>query len=107
MQGPAETLVVPPGDPVLAMVAAELGEEGHRLAGSLRHQFSEHPAQCQGECRPLLPQIGGEQVTHRIVDGEPGVVEPPDQCVRAGLVLERRRQYGQRFAVVEAHGRRL
>ena len=76
---------------VFAVIAAELGKEGHRLLGALRDQFAEHPVQRLAERGALAVHVGRKQVAHRDVEGEPAGVEPVDELV-AGPSRGRRRR---------------
>ena len=65
------------------MVAAQLGQERHRLVGALGDQLAVHPVQRVGESGSLAVHIGREQVAHRNVEGKPVGVEPVDEFVVA------------------------
>ena len=90
---------------VFAVIAAQLGQEGHRALRALGDELAEHPVHGLSERGALVVQLGREQVTHFRVEGEPAVVEPPDQFVGAGLRVQRSLQHPQRVTVLEAHGR--
>ena len=98
----APVLVV--GDAVLAMIAAQLRQERHRLLGVLGREFSEKPAQGIGEGAALVVQIRREQLAHRVVEGEPRRVEAPHELIGASLAVQRGLQHPHRFAVFQAHG---
>ena len=48
-------------DTVLAMVAAELGQEGHRLLGALVDELAEQPARACANTLNWLPRSGGNR----------------------------------------------
>ena len=82
-------VVVPLGDTVLAVIAAQLREEGDGLLGALGDELAEQPGQRRGERDALLGHVGWEEVGGRGVDGEPAGVEPADQFLRAGVGVDR------------------
>jgi len=94
---------------VFAVIAAQLGEKGHRLLGALGDELAVHVVQGVGESGPLRSHLGREEVAHRDVEAEPVGVEPADEFV-AGARLVRREgiaQHPQRVGVLEPHGARF
>ena len=85
---------------VFPMIAAELGKERDRGVGPLGHQLTEHPVHGLTEDRSLVVEVGGEQIAHAGVDGEPVGVELPDQLIGSVLRIERGLQHPQRVAIV-------
>ena len=105
-QGSFERLVMGLADAVLAVVAAELGEEGDGLLCSLGDELVTQPCQRLGEDVSLLLHVGREQVARGEVGGEPAGVEIPDQHFGLGARTDGGAQNAHRLPVFESHAAR-